>query len=90
MVAGAWQDAWLASAVDGFYSSGGTVVAQDAKGRSGTHIGEEFDIQVSYRVDRNLELGAGLGKVLPGEFLAKTHHGSAYNYPYVLFSYNFF
>ena len=90
IVAGAWQDAWLASAVDGFYSSAGTVVALDAKGQSGTHIGEEFDVQASYRVDRNLELGAGFGKVLPGAFLVKTHHGSGYNYPYVLFSYNFF
>ena len=90
IVAGAWQDAWLASAVDGFYNSAGMVVARDSKGLSGTHIGEEFDIQTSYRVDRNLELGAGVGRLLPGAFLAKTGHGSPYNYPHILLSYNFF
>ena len=31
--------------------------------------GEEYDIQSSYRVDRNLEFGVGFGRVLPGEFL---------------------
>jgi hypothetical protein len=89
-VAPIWNDYWLASATDGFYNSSGTIVSRDAKGLSGTHIGKEYDIQTSYRVDRNLEIGAGLGHILPGDFLIKTGHPASYNYPYILMNYNFF
>lgn len=90
IVAGAWADYWLASATDGFYGFSGSVVARDPKGLSGTHIGEEYDLQTSYRLDRNLEFGAGWGHILPGGFLFKTGHSASYNYPYILMSYNFF
>jgi hypothetical protein len=89
-VAPIWNDYWLASATDGFYNSSGTIVARDSKGLSGTHIGEEYDIQTSYRLDRNLEFGVGLGHIVPGEFLIKTKHPASYNYPYIMMSYNFF
>jgi len=89
-LAGTWNDYWLASATDAFYNSAGTVVARDPTGRSGTHIAEEDDLETSYRVNRDLELGAGLGHVLPGQFLFNTHHPSAYTYPYVMLNYNFF
>ncbi len=90
IVATAWNDYWLANATDGFHNSSGTIVARDIKGLSGTHIAEEYDIQTSYRVDRNLEFGVGVGRVLPGEFLVKTKHPAAYNYPYLMMNYNFF
>ncbi len=90
IVAAAWSDFWLASATDGYYNSSGAIVARDPTGRSGTHIAEEYDIQTSYRFDRNLEFGIGLGRVLPGEFLARTKHPAAYTYPYLMMSYNFF
>jgi len=88
--AAAWQDYWLANRSDGFYNSSESIVARDARGLSGDHIGEEYDIQTSYRLDRNLEFGAGFGYVLPGTFLARTGHGAGYTYPYILMSYNFF
>jgi hypothetical protein len=90
VAAGAWQNYWLTSPNDAFYNSSGAIVARDSRGISGSHIAEEYDIQASYRLDRNLEFGAGLGRVLPGNFLANTGHGSALTYPYLLMSYNFF
>lgn len=90
VVAGSWQDYWLTSRTDGFYNSSGAIVARDPQGLAGAHIAEEYDIQASYRLDRNLEFGAGLGRVLPGNFLANTGHRSSYTYPYLLMSYNFF
>ena len=65
-------------------------MTRDPKGLSGTHIGQEYDIQTSYRFDRNLEFGAGFAHVHPGEFLVKSKHPAAYNYPYFMMSYNFF
>ncbi len=90
IAAAAWNDYWLASRTDGYYNSSGTIVARDPTGRSGTHIAQEYDVQTSYRFDRNLEFGVGVGRVLPGEFLTKMKHPDAYTYPYVMMSYNFF
>jgi hypothetical protein len=89
-LAGTWNDYWLASATDGFYNSSGALVARDPKGQSGTHLAEEYDLETSYRFNRDFELGAGLARVFPGEFLVRTHHPSPYTYPYVMMNYNFF
>jgi len=90
MISAAYNDWWLASAKDGFYNASGSIVARDATGLSGTHIGTELDLQTSYRFDRNLEFGAGFGHIIPGEFLRRTGHPAAYNYPYLMINYNFF
>ena len=90
ILAAAWNDYWLASPTDALYNSSGSVVARDVKGQSGTHIGEEYDVQTSYRYDRNLEFGAGLARILPGRFLFRTGHSGSYDYFYLMMSYNFF
>jgi hypothetical protein len=90
MLAGIYNNWWLASATDAFYNSSDTIVARDPRGLSGTHIGEEFDLETSYRFNRQLELGTGIGHLLPGAFLVNTHHNHAYTYPYVMLNYNFF
>lgn len=89
-LAGTYNNWWLASATDAFYNSSGTVVARDPKGLSGTHIGEEYDAETSYRINRQLELGSGFGHIFPGAFLVNTHHKYGYTYPYVMLNYNFF
>ncbi|MEO8595573.1 MAG: alginate export family protein [Candidatus Solibacter sp.] len=90
MVAAAYNDWWLAQATDAFYSGQGAVVAVDHTGRSGTHIGREYDLQTSYRPNRHLELAAGIGHVRAGEFLLRTHHAGAYTYPFLMLYYNVF
>lgn len=89
-LAGIYNDWWLASPTDAFYNSSGGAVARDSTGRSGTHIGEEFDAETSYRFDRQLEFGAGIGHIRPGAFLVHTNHNHSYAYPYVMLNYNFF
>ena len=85
-----YNDWWLASATDAFYNSSGGMVARDPSGGSGTHIGQEFDLETILRVNRLLEFGAGIGRVLPGAFLKNTGHNHAYTYPYVMLNYNFY
>ena len=89
-IAGMYNDWWLASAKDAFYNSSGGIVARDATGRSGTHIGEELDAETTYRINQQLELGSGIGRILPGGFLAATGHNHPYTYPYVMLNYNFY
>ncbi len=88
MLAGAYNDWWLASATDAFYSASGVAVARDPLGRSGTHIGREYDAQTSYRYNRHLEFGAGIGYIRSGDFLLRTNHAPSYVYPYLMLNYN--
>jgi hypothetical protein len=88
MLSGAYNDWWLASANDGFYGASGAIVARDPSGRSGTHIGREYDVQSSYRLNRNLEFGVGLGYIRACEFLVRTNRAHSYTYPYVMLNYN--
>jgi hypothetical protein len=90
ILAGAYNDWWLASATDGFYNASGVIVARDPTGMFGTHIGREFDVQTSHRLNRNVELGAGVGYIVSGDFLLRTHHAHSYTYPYVMVNCNVF
>lgn len=89
-VAGMYNGWWLASAKDGFYSSSGIIVARDPRGLSGTHIGTEIDGETSYRFNRNLEVGVGVGHIFPGDFLKRTGHTHSYTYPYLMLNYNLY
>ncbi len=77
-----YLDFWIASATDGIYNTSGGLIARDSTGRSGTHIGDEFDAYTWYEVNREIHVGAGVGHIFPGEFLAKVTKGAAYTYPY--------
>ena len=82
-----YVDFWLASARDSLYNTSGGSIVRDSTGKSGTHIGEEVDAYTWYELNRHVNVGVGVGHILPGEFLAKTTKGPNYNYPY--FAINF-
>lgn len=86
-VTGQWLDFWLASATDALYNSSGGAVVRDTTGRSGTHVGREYDAYTWYELNRHVNVGVGVGHLQGGEFLQKTTKGPNYNYPY--FAINF-
>jgi hypothetical protein len=73
---------WLASATDAAYNSSGGVILRDPTGKSGRHLGEEFDVYTWYEINREVHIGTGIGHLLPGEFIATAGKGAAYTYPY--------
>jgi len=77
-----YLDLWLASAKDAAYNSSGGVILRDPTGKSGTHLGQELDAYVWYEINREVHVGAGIGHLLPGEFIDKAGKGAAYTYPY--------
>lgn len=83
------HDYWLANAHDALYPTRGSVIASDPTGKSGTHVGEEADIQLIYTPTRQTEFGAGYGHLFTGHFLNKTTKGVDYSYPYLLMEYVF-
>jgi hypothetical protein len=82
-----YLDFWLASATDALYNTSGGPIVRDLTGKSGTHVGEEFDIYTWFELNRHLNLGMGIGRLRPGTFLANTFRGATYEYPY--FAINF-
>jgi Alginate export len=77
----------LASSADGVYNISGGLLFRDSGGKSGTHIGEEFDVYTWYELNRHVNVGTGIGHLMPGSFLVRTTPGFAYTYPY--FAINF-
>jgi len=77
-----YLDLWLASAKDALYNTSGGVILRDPKGESGTHIGQEIDTYAWFEINRQVHVGAGVGHLLPDEFINKTSKGAAYTYPY--------
>jgi len=83
------HDFWLANAHDALYPTRGSAIAQDAKGKSGTHVGEELDIQAIYTPTRQTQVDFGYGHIFTGEFLNKTTKGVDYSFPYMMVEYVF-
>ncbi len=82
-----YLDFWLASASDALYNSSGGIIVRDTSGRSGTHVGEEFDVYSWYELNRHVNIGVGVGHLMPGGFLAANTKGPTYTTPY--FAINF-
>jgi hypothetical protein len=83
------HDFWLANAHDALYPTRGSVVFKDYAGTDGTHVGEEVDGQVIYKPTLQTQIGAGIGHLMPGEYLNKQSKGLSYTYPYFLIDYVF-
>jgi hypothetical protein len=77
----------LANATDSLYNNSGEAIVRDPTGKSGTQIGQEFDVYTWFELNRHLNLGCGIGHLIPGGFLVSTTKASTYNYPY--FAINF-
>ncbi|HWY45793.1 MAG TPA: alginate export family protein [Bryobacteraceae bacterium] len=77
-----YLDFWLASAKDAAYNSSGGLILRDPTGKSGTHLGQELDAYAWYEINREVHVGAGIGHLLPGQFIDKAGKGAAYTYPY--------
>jgi hypothetical protein len=86
-VTGQFLDFRLASATDGIYNTSGGLIVRDKTGKSGTHLGHEFDGYTWYELNRHVYIGAGIGHIVGGQFLHNTTKGPNYNYPY--FAINF-
>jgi Alginate export len=84
---GQYLNFWLASATDALYNTSGGSIVRDATGKSGTHIGQEVDAYTWYELNRHVNVGVGVGRLMGGEFLEKTTKGPNYTYPY--FAINF-
>ena len=71
----------LASATDALYNSSGGIIVRDTTGRSGTHVGEEVDVYTWYELNRHVNIGVGVGHLMPGGFLCRQYQGAGLHQP---------
>ena len=83
-----WRRWWRASARDGLYNAGGTLIVP-ARNIAATSIGQEIECDVLWAVTKQTQIGAGLGHLFPGAFLKQATPGRGYTYPYLMLNYTF-
>jgi hypothetical protein len=86
-ITGQYFDFWLASATDGLYNTSGGMIVRDTTGRSGKHIGEEFDAYTWFELNAHVNFGLGVGHLMPGNFIEATTKGPHLNYPYFVINF---
>ncbi len=82
------NDFYLATLQDALYADNGGAVVTNTKATSG-HVGWEPDIQVTYKLSKQINVGGGYGRLIPGAFLKQSSQGHAYNFPYLTWDFRF-
>jgi hypothetical protein len=67
-----YTNEWLYSAADALYNSQGSSIAISKNGAAGTHVGQELDTFLTWKLGSQHVLGAGFGHFLRGEFIDLT------------------
>jgi len=83
-----YNNSWLAQATDALYSIAARPVARDPLGKSGRHVGQEWDLYTNY-ASGSITLGAGIGQFFPGEFIQQTTPGAHSRLLYLSTTYAF-
>lgn len=84
-VSGDFREMYLATPQDGLYAGNGTRVVLNRKATS-RHVGSETDLMMAYQLNRIWSVGAGVGRVFAGEYLAQSTKGGDYTYPFVMWA----
>jgi len=82
------NDFYLATLQDALYTDNGSSVVTNTKATS-KHIGVEPDLQLVFKMNSQVTLGAGYGRLNPGKFLKESTSGYSYNYPYVYWEFKY-
>jgi hypothetical protein len=88
-LSGSYHSWWLASARDGLYNAGGTLLARAGDGSAGRHVGQEADIQAVYSINAQIQISGGYARIFPGTFLQQTTPGNSHNFSYAMISHLF-
>jgi hypothetical protein len=83
-----YNNHWLFSAADSLYNSQGSSISISKKGTSGTHVGQELDSFLTWKIQAHT-LGAGFGHFFKGEFVENTTPHVNPRYFYVFQQYSF-
>jgi len=80
---------WLTQKRDGLYNEQGALITQDRNGRSGKHVAQEADLQLTYSPKEFVSFGAAYAHWFPGEFWKATTRGAPGSSAYIYATYKF-
>lgn len=78
----------LDKAPDAWYTTGLKAYRRDPTGRSGTTLGGELDLRVTWTLWRHFELMGGYGRFFPGDFVKSTGPAAPANWTVVQSAYS--
>lgn len=78
----------LAQSRDGLYQVNGTLIFRDTTGRSGTHVGNEFDTMATYTSGPHT-ISLGYSHIFAGRYLRSFTQGDGLDYFYLNVGYRF-
>jgi hypothetical protein len=82
------NDFYLATLQDALYTDNGGTVITNTKATS-KHVGTEPDVQVMYKLTKQISVGGGYGRLIPGGFLKQSSPGRSYNFPYLSWEFRY-
>jgi alginate export protein len=83
-----FHEFYLASTQDGLYNAGGARIVLNRLATS-SHVGSEADFQLVYLISKELSVGAGVGHLVPGEYLKQSGKNGGYTFPYLMWNVKF-
>lgn len=79
-----WFSFNLMQKEDALYNAGGKGTRQDITGASGSHVGNELDALVIFKLNRHASFHLGYMHFAPGEFIENTGTAEAHNFLYIM------
>jgi alginate export protein len=79
---------FLATTADGLYNAAGVRTVFNPKATS-TDVGTELGLSTTYTISKELSIGAGLGHLVPGEFLGQSTTTTPLWAPYLMWNVKF-
>jgi len=74
---------------DAWYTTGLKPFRRDSSGQAGTQLGDEIDLRLVWAIGHHLELSAGYGRLVPGNFVRRTGPSGPANWSFCQILYSF-
>ncbi len=80
---------WLANTSDAWYRANGVTQVRPIKATADSYVGSELDLNVNYKLTKNVSLGAGYSHFFDGKYAKATGAASDANFTYAQMSIKF-
>jgi hypothetical protein len=80
---------WLDSNLDALYNAGGAPTRRDTSGHSGTEVGDEVDVTLTYQLDVHSSILFGYSHVWPGNFIESSGRSRDADLIYLQYAFKF-
>lgn len=84
-----WYHFWLDSNLDALYNAGGAPIRRNVTGSSGTDVGDELDVTVTWQMDVHSSILVGWSHFWPSNFIDSSGFSRDADYYYLQYEFKF-